>query len=251
MLRRAAWVVVAALFVAACVSLPVYAVRASGEPLGFGLMVEAVFGTRVGRLWLLRLGLAVLTAALISWALRDATRGAARGGLARWLPAAVCAGALVSTLTLQSHAATQSRLLPLAMDWAHATAASVWVGGLLGFPLVLLGALRGVEPGLRNKLLRRSVRRFTTLATITVAVLVITGTYAALLHLSGPQALVASPYGRALVMKLGMVLLMFPIAAINLYDRGDGPFDRMVGAELVLALGVFVATGFLTTLPPA
>jgi len=59
-----------------------------------------------------------------------------------------------------------------------------------------------------------------------------------------------SPYGQALFVKLWVVILMLAIGAINLRDRGKGPFGQMVGAELVFALGVFLATGFLTSIPP-
>ncbi len=46
---------------------------------------------------------------------------------------------------------------------------------------------------------------------------------------------------------------MFLLAAggANLVLGGRGPFGRIVGVELVLAVGVFVATGFLTILPLA
>lgn len=129
-------------------------------------------------------------------------------------------------------------------------AASVWMGGLLGFPLLLIGPLRAMPAEIRAKLLDRTVRRFSKVATIAVTILVVTGSYAALLQLPDLSALTGSPYGRALIMKLGMVALMLPIGAINLIDRGRDPFSRMVAAEPILALGVFVATGFLTTLPP-
>ena len=45
--------------------------------------------------------------------------------------------------------------------------------------------------------------------------------------------------------------MMRVCGGLNLIARGQGPFDRVIGAELILALGVFVATGFLTSSPPA
>lgn len=83
-----------------------------------------------------------------------------------------------------------------------------------------------------------------------LTILVVTGSYAALLQLPDVSPSTGSPYGRAPIMKLAMGALMLPIGAINLIDRGRDPFSRMVAAELLLALGVYVATGFLTTLPP-
>ena len=103
----------------------------------------------------------------------------------------------------------------------------------------------------RSKLLVRTVRRFSKVATVAVLTILVTGLYAILIHVPSLEALTGTPYGRALILKLWWVMLMFAVAAINLVDRGKGPFGQMVGAELALALGVFVATGFLTSLPPA
>ena len=64
------------------------------------------------------------------------------------------------------------------------------------------------------------------------------------------QALVTTPYGRALLVKLGLLTFVLAIGAANFLLRGRGPFGRLV-VELLLALGVFIATGFLTSLPPA
>jgi Cu/Zn superoxide dismutase len=46
-------------------------------------------------------------------------------------------------------------------------------------------------------------------------------------------------------------VLLLGIGGTNYFLRGGGPFGRLVGAELALALAIFVATGFLTSLPPA
>ncbi len=156
------------------------------------------------------------------------------------------------SLTGLSHAAATGRYLPLVADWAHAVAAAVWMGGLLGFAVALFSRpLRRLSPEQRAKLRERSVRRFSMVATSAVLVLACTGLYAAVLHVPSPQALVASPYGRALVAKLALLTLLLAVGAFNLLLRGRGPFGRLLVVELLLALGLFVATGFLTILPPA
>ena len=90
-----------------------------------------------------------------------------------------------------------------------------------------------------------------SLATSAVMVLAVTGLYAILLHVPSPRSLVDTPYGRALLVKLVLVAVMLTIGAANLLLRGRGPFGRLVVLKLLLAFGVFVATGFLTSLPPA
>src|SRR5919112_1446947 len=185
-----------ALALAGVGELSSYAVRASGDPLSTELFWQTLFDSRVGALWLTRLSLALLAAAVV--------------------------------------------------------AAAVWMGGLLGFGVALGSRVfRGLAPDSRMKLRDRAVRRFSAVATCAVVALACTGLYAAVLHVPNPQALLATPYGRALLVKLVLVSLLLAVGASNLLLRGRGPFGRLVVLELLLALALFVATGFLTSLPPA
>src|SRR5918999_1294668 len=222
-----------------------YAVRASGDPLSSELFWRTLFDSRVGALWLTRLSLALLAAAVIAAA-------ASSGRTWVWWAAIGASGMLMMTLSGLSHAAATGRLLPLLADWTHAVAATVWMGGLLGFAVALCSrAFRDLAPDSRMKLRDRSVRRFSAVATYAVVVLACTGLYAAVLHIPNPQALLATPYGRALIAKLALLSLLLAAGASNLLLRGRGPFGRLVVLELLLALALFVATGFLTSLPPA
>jgi putative copper export protein len=63
--------------------------------------------------------------------------------------------------------------------------------------------------------------------------------------------LVDTLYGRTLLVKLGLLALVLAIGACNLLLRGRGPLGRLLVVELLLALALFVSTGFLTSLPPA
>lgn len=239
---RLCWALFGILVFAALVELSLYAVRASGESLTPAIFGEALFGTRVGGIWLLRLLLAFSTALVAGLAFRQGRRAY------RWLALGLGCVTLM-TLTQLSHAAAESRFLPFFADWLHVVAASVWTGGVLGFAVLLLGPFR-TRPGSKRLLLGKAVRRFSGVASVAVVVLLVSGIYASLLHLPGFSALIGSPYGRALIMKLGLVLIMLSVGAINMMDRGRDPFGRMVGAELALVFAVFVATGFLTSITP-
>jgi copper transport protein len=234
-----------ALALAGVGELSSYAVRASGDPLSTELFWQTLLDSRVGTVWLARLSLALLAAAVIAVA-------AGSGRTWAWWAAIGASAMLLMTLSGLSHAAATGRLLPLLADWTHAVAAAVWMGGLLGF-VVALGsrAFWGLVPDSRTKLRERAVRRFSAVATCAVVVLACTGLYAAVLHVPNPQALLATPYGRALLVKLVLVSLLLGVGASNLLLRGRGPFGRLVVIELLLGLGLFVATGFLTSLPPA
>jgi copper transport protein len=222
-----------------------YAVRASGDSLSTELFWQTLIDSRVGAVLLARLSLALLAAAVIAAA-------AESGRTWAWWAAIGASAMLLMTLSGLSHAAATGRLLPLLADWTHAVAAAVWMGGLLGFALALYSkAFRSLAPDSQTKLRERSVRRFSVVATWAVVVLACTGLYAAVLHVPSPQALLATPYGRALIAKLVLLTLLLAVGASNLLLRGRGPFGRLVVIELLLALGLFVATGFLTSLPPA
>lgn len=241
---RGAWALACALPVVCVVDLSIYAARASGDALSLGLFGEALFGTRTGWIWIARVLLGLLTALAASWA--------ARGRRSTpWWAATIVGSALLVTLAQGSHAAAEPGMLPLLSNWIHVVAAAFWLGGLLGFPAIMLGPLRLLEPAERSKLRRETVRRFSKVATAAVMLVVVTGLHATLLNVPGLPALLSTPYGQALIMKLGLVVLMLAAGGINLVDSGKGPLGRMVGAELVLAIGVLVAAGFLTTLPPA
>ena len=243
--RSCMWALVGLLIIAGLVELPLYAVRASGETLSFELFREALFDTRVGQLWMERLALGVLAASAALYAARP------RRPTYRWIGAVVADALLLMTLTQQSHAAAEESFLPFAADWLHVMAASLWMGGLLGFPVLLIGLLRTMPTATRTKLLRRIVRRFSNVATIAVMTLIVTGVYTALLHVPDLSALAGTPYGRALIIKLGLLVFLLALGAQNLRLQGRDPFGRLVKVELVLAIGIFVATGFLTSLPPA
>jgi copper transport protein len=239
-----AWGLILTLALSGVGELSSYAVRASEKALSTELFSQTLLASRVGAVWLVRFCLALLVAASI-------TLAAGSGRTWPWWAATGTSAMLLMTLTGFSHAAATGRPLPLLADWTHAVAAAVWMGGLLGFAVALFsGSLQNLALDSQKKLRKRSVRRFSVVATSAVVVLACTGLYAAILHVPNPQALLATPYGRALVAKLVLLSLLLCIGTSNLLLRGRGSFGGLLVVELLLALGLFVATGFLTSLPP-
>jgi putative copper export protein len=240
-----AWLLLYVLAIAGVAEVATYATLASGESLSPGLLREALAETRVGNVWLARLGFALLTTVLVTAAVRSERT-------AYWWAASGTAALLLMTLTQLSHAAAEGRFLPFLADWVHVAAATLWTGGLLGLLFVFFsGSLDSIPADRRAELREQTVRRFSRVATTSVIVLAATGLYAILLHVPSLGALVSTPYGRSLLTKLGLLVLLLGLGGTNYLLRGRGPFGRLVGAEVVLALAIFVATGFLTSLPPA
>jgi copper transport protein len=224
--------------------LTLYTLRASGAAWSVPLLFRTLTGTRVGLLWLIRIGLGLLAAGALTRRTRPGSR------LARALYALPGIGLLL-TFSLQSHAMATGRFLPVLADWLHLLAAAPWVGGLAGFALVVWPLLAAQPPEERARWLGALVPRFSQVATVSVLLLTVTGIYSARLHVPGWEALWSTSYGRALDWKL---ILLLPVLGLALYNRrrqGCGLFRLAVGAELFLVFGVFLAAGFLTSLPPA
>ncbi|MFZ5827473.1 MAG: copper resistance protein CopC [Bacillota bacterium] len=221
-----------------------YAVRASGEDWSAGLLLQALTRTGVGRLWLARAGLGVAAGAALALSARARSVGW------RWM-LLLPGGGLLLTLSLQSHAVATREWLPVLADWLHLVAVSPWVGGLAGFALVLWPLLAAQPAEERDRLLERAVGRFSRLALTAVVLLTATGIYGTLLHLPGWEALWTTAYGRSLLLKVLLLLPVLGLAAYNLRRRGQGRFRQAVAGELALLVAIFVAAGFLTSLPPA
>lgn len=227
-------------------------------------IISTLGQTRYGQLWLVRLGLiAVLAIALAAcgWWF---TRRRQAEGIAAWIAAA----AMPFPFSLTAHASAQQagRTFAVVADAVHLAAASVWIGGLAILFSVVLPGLRPMTRENRRRVLAIVVPRFSVLALIAVAVLGITGFYAGWLHVGNLAALTGTGYGRALIVKLVLLVIVLLIAAINLMVISrrlsrSGAGDRApvwsrhlrwtVGGELVLALLILVAVGQITSLQPA
>lgn len=210
---------------------------------------EMLFGTRYGLLWLLRLVLVVtvILSHINSWRWLDYAR-----------PVALCS--LVVTLSLNSHLSASSSLLPILSNVLHVLAASLWIGGLLHLAVVIW-SLRDVRVDTRVQLLADLVPRFSNIGLITVCTLFITGVYNASLTVGSMEALFSSPYGNSMLIKLGVIIPVLMLAAVNLLViRPKLKIDfnkrmvlylrRVVTTEAILGVCVLAAAGNLATIPP-
>jgi copper resistance protein D len=224
----------------------------------FDIFTRYLFRTQSGKVWLIRELYGVfLLVALLQFRKVAEIRRACLWAFFLALP-------LVAGRSLMSHAAAvkENTLLAVSADAIHLVATALWAGGLA----VLLWALwRGTTRlNLSLAWAGQTVARFSRLALISVSVLVLTGLYQSWVHVQSWNALIDSPYGRVLLLKLFLVLLMISLGAINFLSTrpgllraagGDSALRnralRRIGAESLLGFLVLSATGFLTVLPPA
>jgi copper transport protein len=165
-------------------------------------------------------------------------------------PAFVLALAFASGLSLSGHSAADagaSWKSQLA-DWAHLSAACLWIGGLIQLAFVVWPLM----PDLR----RDAFLAFSRLATVCVGVLLLAGIYLAILRLPQLNDLWTTRYGEILLVKVGLVSLAFAwgglhkLVAVPAVARGGeralarlrGSLlgESMVGVAVLLAAAVLV-----------
>jgi copper transport protein len=169
-------------------------------------------------------------------------------------PAFVLGLGFASGLSLSGHSAADaghSWLSELA-DWVHLSAATLWVGGLVQLAVVVWPA----APELR----RVAFLRFSRLATVLVALLLVAGTYLSILRLPQVRDLWATGYGHVLLVKLSLVALALAWGAVHHFvavprierDGVLGKLSRsMVGESAVAMAVLLVAAVLVDSKPPA
>jgi copper transport protein len=238
--------------------------QSTSSELGFPWDLEMgriLIETRLGIIWLSRLGLAMLSVWL-----------AGRGGGGSQSPGRDWSGFAVNllllyTVTLTSHAATEARpLLPILADSLHLLGMTFWFGGLVYF-FTAVRHLRGLDNQLRTRLTSFLTNRFSINALVFVSLLGVTGLYSAYLRVGSIPALLDTLYGHVLLIKQVFVAGLLVVAAMNLLvvsprlnqDRLQGManadlverFRKLLIIELSCA-GLLLATvSFLTYIPPA
>jgi copper transport protein len=229
-----------------------------GHPLTAVLM-----GTDWGYCWLGRMGVLCIMAAVLGVPLLPGPPSDEgwRARSPRVLWATVLSGGLLLSLSLTSHGAAtlEIRAAAVCADYLHVLAAALWGGGLFHFALSLWQDLRAVPPEVRRGVLAALVPRFSLLASCCVSTVLLTGGYNAWAQVLVVPAL-TTPYGLTLLVKLGLVLPLLGLGALNLLwvrprlareDTAGQRLRRLVTVEALLVVLILAAVGVLTSLEPA
>jgi copper transport protein len=215
-----------------------------------GSALSAVLGTRFGQVRLAQLVIAEVIAIAAVWA---PSPGGRRG---LKLTLAALAVGLAVTPGLSGHAGAKGSLEVVA-DSGHVLAASVWVGGLaaLSVGLVLAGSRR-------RELAAAALPGFSTMALWSVAVLLVAGTIGALAHVDRIGDLWNTTYGKLLLTKIIIALVLIGFGAANrrsvrrMTDTAAGATSlvrlrRSIAVEFVLMAAAIAVTSVLIAKPPA
>jgi len=234
--------------------------QSTGSELAFPWDLEmgrVLIETRLGVIWLSRLGLAMLSVWLA---------GRNESPLRDWSGFAANL-TLLFTVTLTSHAAAEVHpLLPILADWIHLIGMTFWLGGLVYF-FTSIRHIQQFDSQLRTKLTSLLTSQFSFNALIFVGLIGLTGFYSASLRIGSWPALLTSLYGHVLLIKQAFVAGLLSIAATNILiisprlkrDQLQGiettglvaRFGKNLVLELTFAGLLLASVSFLTYIPPA
>src|SRR5262245_31810528 len=136
----------------------------------------------------------------------------------------------------------------IAVQWVHLVASGCWLGGLAA---ILLGT-RGAPSEIKAS----AVRRFSTIAGISIIVVAFTGVFRSVNELAAWSDLTTTLYGRVLLAKAAVLFALGGLGAFNRWHSVArapldlGPLRRAGGAEVVLALAALTAAATLGASPP-
>jgi copper transport protein len=227
--------------IAAAAAYGLYGAQVVAGGLGDALR-PSVWGdiatTRTGR-WLL---VRMICAAVLVLALSVRRRS---GGQWRVLAAAAAVGAAASWSASGHPAATEPSAAWGLLDAVHYGAAAVWGGGLLA----MLWAGRAWRAADESTAV---LRRFSSVATVAVPVIVVTGVVQGL-HLGDIDDVTATDWGRYLLVKVVLVAVLVTLGGVSrwlLQHDHPSSVGRLVAAEALLGVAVLGLTAGLVGVPP-
>jgi len=214
--------------------------------------------TWFGRVWIVHLTLAGLVLGAVFALYRAAN-------IAAMIVIAVLSMLLVASLALVGHSMSGTdRSIDVAAQMIHLLAASIWLGGLAPLGYVLWKAHRD-HSGVWRAAARFVLPRYSQAGVVAVSLILLTGTFISWSLLERVSDLGGTTYGRILLTKIALVMLMVAIALINRLDllpkfahAKPNPsaevslfqLSRNVVAEQVLGIAVLAVVSVLGTLPP-
>lgn len=227
---------------------------------------EGALGTMWGERWLLRQGAWVLLAIGLLMALAPAGQSRPWGRSLGLGLALVSGLGYLLLISLSGHAAAaQGSFWAVASDFVHLLGAAVWLGMLAQAGLMLRWSGQHLAGSERTRLTAEQLQRFSAVAAGSLLLLLGAGVFNAFVHVSLPEGLVDSSYGRTLVVKLALVAALLAVTLVNalllrplLLRRDFSHWEavrrwlvRLVAVEGCLALVVLAATAVLVYYPPA
>ena len=212
-----------------------------------------VLHTSFGRVWRWHL-LAAALLVVVCWA-RPARLGYS----------AVLAALTLASLGWVGHALIGEGRIGIAYavnQSVHLLASGLWLGGLLPLAALVFRATR-TAGGPWFAIMRAGLSQFSKMGYFAVALIALTGIVNTAILVGSVGGLTGTPYGRLLLVKIALFLLMVGLAAINRFVlvpriaregrpmTGTAALMWTIGIEQALGLAILAVVSVLGTWPPA
>lgn len=215
--------------------------------------LSATLGTRFGTVWLM---------ALAAWAVIAVGARLAAAGGRHPLQLAIPLSFVAALPALSGHSAARSALgVAAPVNVLHVAAMSAWVGGVVALLVAVAPVARRL--GRDGKaVFAAAVGRFSTVALVSVGVVLITGIAQTLIAVDSPERLLGTSYGKAILAKACLLGLLVTIGAAqrrlvipSLAKGGEeqisvGRCAGLLVAETSLFALALVATSALASFSP-
>jgi copper transport protein len=210
--------------------------------------------------WLASVALAIF--GVLLYLAGSSRQNAAADDSRRWKYLLVSSSATLLYFSLGSHAGgVPGSFWAILLDAVHYAASSAWLGGLVILPLVL-ARHRLLSAGTDMSALRPLFRQYGYLAKSSFFLLLTTGTLNSLVHLPTWSSLIDTAYGRVLLLKIALMLVVWWISmrSSRLFRGKPDPsrmdqlltqFSRQITAADWIGLFLMIAVAVLVqTQPP-
>jgi putative copper resistance protein D len=207
-----------------------------------GTIALVLFDTMFGRAWCWHLGVALALLGMI-------LLSPARVGVI-----ALMGAALVASLAWAGHGVMHPGFGHVAIQAVHLLAGALWLGSLPALLHLLANVRLDRSPEWQDAL-SYMLPLYSRAGYVAVILVLATGILNSLLLVASMGDLATALYGRVLLVKIALVLLMVGIAAVNRFvlmpRRAAGSLRLSVAIEVGTGGLVLAAVSILGTLPPA
>ena len=210
--RRATWLMLIGAIIIFTSGFGMIAAEAYSINAGF---FDAI-STKFGQSWILRM---ILSSVLLGLSLMFYLKqNKSNSVLHRWQTATILGVgiAVLSTTSIISHGAATGKTAPLILDFVHSLVASIWIGGVLYFDLIIIPKLRQISDGnIPQAILSLVIPRFGSVVLLILGTITITGPFLLYLLENNLDLTLASIYGKILIIKLSLAAVMIAIGAYH------------------------------------
>jgi putative copper resistance protein D len=218
------------------------------------ILTAYFFDTQFGRVWLIRLAVLVLIAALVFAPGRIIPKSNLRSAALL-----IASGSLLVSQAWLGHAAEGSVIgawPPIIAYGTHVLAAGAWLGGLPA-----LAELMGAQ--IATEMIETTLWRFSTMGIISVTLILVSGLANSLFRISSITDALRTAYGQTIAVKIVLLVLLAGLAMQNrltamprLPKKVDAPrafaiLKRNIMIEQVFGAAILLAAAVLGLLPPS